>query len=642
MRMTQLFGTLLVGAVGFGCEGSPPERTTVGSVARALTEEDARVLGFEAAGDWSSGAALSQSTTRTQGDYSLAVGANGWAEVVSRPLGALGEVGDSLSVDLRLPHAVGWGDVHVILKLPSQSVWWADLGGAALSGLTPSVFHDLSFPLSPSLRQALSASYTDLEVRVIYNGPALSGPFLFDNMSFTAGSTLPGEFAVSFPLPVGVERWQVALAAAGQLDLRSNTLVEGTAFSVNGANGATTVGAGSRTASVVSLAPVQLQDGSTVDGDVTSRFGVDRLGDTTVTGDVFEGVPLESREFGWRVTWPETSRGPVDIMSDAAPPLSPGRNDAVLVKPGATLRVSSGQYYFDSVIVDDGGKLSVDAANGPVEMFVGDGFIFRGNVESTSTEEPDLLVVDFGGSTVFLEHAFRGSVVAPGAKLVLRGAAEAHVGAFFGKDIELGPNAAVRHHPLPTLAALTPLVHCVRPLGNGVYEAVFGYDNQSPKRVDIPRGDDNEFSPDPEGRGQPEVFLPHRIEAAFATRFNEQSLTWHLGGKTATATPASPACSDMSCSDCGGARSCVAGECVSVCGDGLCSQTESCSVCPVDCGCPMGQVCRTGGGCATPARCGIEWECGSGTSFGVDVDCGDCPNNKTCVSHACLENGEAP
>lgn len=253
----------------------------------------------------------------------------------------------------------------------------------------------------------------------------------------------------------------------------------------------------------------------------------------------------------------------------------------------------------------------------------------------TTAGAPELLIVDFGSSTVFVEAPFRGNIIAPSARIVLGTTAVGHTGVFFGKELELQPNTTVTHRPSAALVPLRPLTPCVRPLTADQSEAVFGYENVSNRRIDYVVGTQNTFTAAPAGRGQPEIFLPQREEAAFAVMFNGAPISWSLAGRTVTASSSSPACPAASCSQCGAARTCVGSNCIPVCGDGQCALAETCKTCSADCGCSGNAVCQDSGGCATPARCGFDWECGAGTSLGTSLDCGDCPTGKTCVLHGC-------
>ncbi len=181
-----------------------------------------------------------------------------------------------------------------------------------------------------------------------------------------------------------------------------------------------------------------------------------------------------------------------------------------------------------------------------------------------------------------------------------------------------------------------PTLVCVKDKGGGQYEALFGYANPNESTSNIPVGADNKFFPGPVGRGQLEYFLPTTSSGAFSVHFDGSPLTWMLSGVCATASSQSATCPSNLCSPaCRRGERCVGGRCATQCGDDLCGGDENCTTCPEDCACPTGMVCF-GNTCATPVECGgASWQCGSGISFGVNVDCGECPNGGTCKRHIC-------
>ncbi len=122
------------------------------------------------------------STTRSEGEHALALASNGWVEIVSVPLSGVGDVDNTLRRQVQLPAAAGWGQVRVVLHLPSAGECWTDLGGASLVGVAPGTFAELSWPLSASLRAKLDGSYTDLVVRIQVNAPP--GTYLVDDLRF--------------------------------------------------------------------------------------------------------------------------------------------------------------------------------------------------------------------------------------------------------------------------------------------------------------------------------------------------------------------------------------------------------------------------------------------------------------------------
>lgn len=144
------------------------------------TQADAvRTLGCEDVGDWSSpsGATLSSSAVRTQGDGSLAIATSGYTTVQSRLLGPLGAVADHISVDLRVPTAQpnpSWtGALQAYVSSPTLGVYERYLGEFNLGVLTPGAFSQLAFSLPSELRSQLSSgSYYDFTIKFALNVPA--------------------------------------------------------------------------------------------------------------------------------------------------------------------------------------------------------------------------------------------------------------------------------------------------------------------------------------------------------------------------------------------------------------------------------------------------------------------------------------
>ena len=92
-----------------------------------------------------------------------------------------------------------------------------------------------------------------------------------------------------------------------------------------------------------------------------------------------------------------------------------------------------------------------------------------------------------------------------------------------------------------TVQPVSPVLECVVDRGAGWapatrYVARFGYNNRNIFQVAIPVGTNNRFTPAPQDRGQPGVFLPGRQRFVFEIQFNGSNLVWTLSGRTATAS----------------------------------------------------------------------------------------------------------
>lgn len=112
---------------------------SVQSSGNALADDQHQVLGFEMpTDDWStnnSSSILGASSTASYGTTALSVLPSGWTEVDSVPLSSLGTVKSTVTVDVALPEEVTWGEVRMILVMPSQDVSWKEVGAQTLSGL---------------------------------------------------------------------------------------------------------------------------------------------------------------------------------------------------------------------------------------------------------------------------------------------------------------------------------------------------------------------------------------------------------------------------------------------------------------------------------------------------------------------------
>jgi hypothetical protein len=105
----------------------------------------------------------------------------------------------------------------------------------------------------------------------------------------------------------------------------------------------------------------------------------------------------------------------------------------------------------------------------------------------------------------------------------------------------LSPTATATSTPV-TGQPLHPVLECVTVAADDSYVAYFGYLNENDITVIIPIGPDNRFTPPPNDRGQPTLFLPGRQYHIFSVASPGHALVWHLDGSTATAGSDGPPC----------------------------------------------------------------------------------------------------
>lgn len=162
----------------------------------AAVADAERVLGLEDTSDWSAspGATLSPSELRTQGTTSIQVTTVGYSTVTSRLLGPLGQVADTVSLDVQLPteqpNEYWYGDIQLFVSSRSQGVYSAFIGQRSLNSIRLGEFTEIAFSLPTALRKTLSAEAYDIEFTIALNVPAgTARDYLLDNLQ--VGSSLP-------------------------------------------------------------------------------------------------------------------------------------------------------------------------------------------------------------------------------------------------------------------------------------------------------------------------------------------------------------------------------------------------------------------------------------------------------------------
>ncbi len=90
-------------------------------------------------------------------------------------------------------------------------------------------------------------------------------------------------------------------------------------------------------------------------------------------------------------------------------------------------------------------------------------------------------------------------------------------------------------------------VTCVRPNGNGTYDAIFGYANPNHAALDVAVGDGNAVAPGEQGQGQPTRFMPGTVTNAWTATWIPlgETRTWTVGSTgttSATATGTAERC----------------------------------------------------------------------------------------------------
>jgi hypothetical protein len=169
---------------------------------------------------------------------------------------------------------------------------------------------------------------------------------------------------------------------------------------------------------------------------------------TQIDGPIVLGGSVFLPQLIFTVAFPAATSGDVALEPDQAGATAPGYYGKIAVKSRATLSLSSGTYFCNELTLEPEGKVMLNAAQGPIYIWVRDSFTFRGAFEDTLGAFPNVLVGYMGSGTATVDSLYRGTLLAPNGKITLATVAlPGHAGSFHGKNVEIRPHTTVTHHP---------------------------------------------------------------------------------------------------------------------------------------------------------------------------------------------------
>ncbi|MET0793355.1 MAG: hypothetical protein ABW061_17675 [Polyangiaceae bacterium] len=203
----------------------------------------------------------------------------------------------------------------------------------------------------------------------------------------------------------------------------------------------TNLGTDTQVGNVWSVGPVVLRARARVAGSIHSQGNVTVTPTATVTGPIVANTPFTPLDsISWTVNFP-TPTGDVLLQPRAKRTLAPGSFGALTVQPSATLTLTSGTYYFQSLDFESQAIVSLDDSRGPISIYVANSVIYRGTVSDTANKPTSILLAFAGTAPVAIEAPFAGTLVAPAARVTV--GSLAHRGAFFAKGLEFLPGATL-------------------------------------------------------------------------------------------------------------------------------------------------------------------------------------------------------
>jgi hypothetical protein len=225
--------------------------------------------------------------------------------------------------------------------------------------------------------------------------------------------------------------------------------------------GEANIGADAQVGDTWSQGPLVLRERAVIHGFVHAAGQVVQQNGVVMDGAESLSTLLPANSLTWNIDFVVGSQ-PVNLEPDQQASLDPGGYGDVSVKSRATLRLSAGQYFLRSLSVEPQATLSLDTTRGGVFVYVTEAFSHKGTNNYTG-DDTGALFGYFGSSTVALESAFNGTVVAPNAAIYLApvGMTPGHRGSFYGKSINVEAWTKVTFAPfkhVPRLFADAPKI----------------------------------------------------------------------------------------------------------------------------------------------------------------------------------------
>jgi hypothetical protein len=193
---------------------------------------------------------------------------------------------------------------------------------------------------------------------------------------------------------------------------------------------------------------VFVRDRGRVHGFLRTSGQLQQQNATQIDGPIVLGGTVFLPQLAFTVAFPGATVGNVNLEPDQTGSAVPGYYGQVTVKSRATLTLTAGTYFCNELTIEPQAQVVLNAAQGPIYIWVRDSLTFRGAFNDSAGAFPNVLVGFMGSGTAVVDSAYRGTLLAPNGKINLATVAlPGHVGSFHGKNVEVHPQTTVSHRP---------------------------------------------------------------------------------------------------------------------------------------------------------------------------------------------------
>jgi hypothetical protein len=204
----------------------------------------------------------------------------------------------------------------------------------------------------------------------------------------------------------------------------------------------TRIGNDARVGAIMSVGPVRVLDRSIAQGAVLSAGEV-TVSPTASTGPVTRFGSVVLPVLPSLPSFPSPTGGSFVVNSGQNLSRAPGSYDSVTLN-GGSLVLAAGDYFFRSLTINTNVRVVVSPST---RIFVRDQLTFRSPF-ILANGMPQAITLGFGGTTLYLEAAFTGTLWAPSALVVFgSGQSTSNRGSFYARGIEVRPGSTLTCAP---------------------------------------------------------------------------------------------------------------------------------------------------------------------------------------------------
>lgn len=214
----------------------------------------------------------------------------------------------------------------------------------------------------------------------------------------------------------------------------------------NAGSGRVLINHAATTGDIVSRGDVAVAPAARVRGSVSSQGKVTVEIAGRVDGPIREQTAVMLPALAFDVPFPSAVSSGVNLLPAMQASAAPAYYRQILLGAASKLRISSGVYYTDTLFLEGGSKLVIDASHGPVVLWVRNKMVFRGTLKDAAEQFPRVWIGYLGADPLWLVTPFHGSIACPSTTLVLA-APGPHVGSFFAKKVHVSYAQVVRQRP---------------------------------------------------------------------------------------------------------------------------------------------------------------------------------------------------